>query len=207
MWLSRYLRPKEIGFDNGFEFKMEFQDLCSSMGLKQCPNNAWNPQSNTILERIHQVLADGLVTFDLENKPIDVNEDDPFDEYLTAVSYTIRSSYYQTHGHSPAQLVFGRDMFSPVSVDVDWNAIREKKQLRINKNNNRENQKGIPHIYKKGDYVTLQKPGILQHLAIPREEPFKVMKHNNNGSIVIAKAPAKFKNVNVRRATPYNRKN
>ena len=27
IWLSRYPRPKEIGFDNGSEFKMEFQDL------------------------------------------------------------------------------------------------------------------------------------------------------------------------------------
>ena len=44
VWLSRYPRPKEIGFDNGSEFKMEFQDLCNNnMGLKQCPSNAWNP--------------------------------------------------------------------------------------------------------------------------------------------------------------------
>ena len=56
------------------------------IGLKQCPSNAWNPQSNAILERIHQVLADGLVKFDLENKPIDVNKDNPFDEYPTVVS-------------------------------------------------------------------------------------------------------------------------
>ena len=79
VWLSRYPCPKEIGFDNGSEFKMEFQDLCNNMGLKQCPSNAWNPQSNAILERIHQVLADRLVTFNLENKPNNVNKDDPFD--------------------------------------------------------------------------------------------------------------------------------
>ena len=82
---------------------------------------------NTILERIHQVLADGLLTLDLERTHINVNELDPFDEYLTAVSYTIRSSYHQSDGHSPAQLVFGRDMFSPVLVYVNWNAIRENK--------------------------------------------------------------------------------
>ena len=55
------------------------------MGLKQCPSNAWNPQSNAILERIYQVLADGLATFDLEGTHIDVNALDPFDKYLTAV--------------------------------------------------------------------------------------------------------------------------
>ena len=126
---------------------------------------------------------------------------------MTAVSYAIRSSYHQTHGHSPAQLVYGRDMFSPVSVDVDWNTINEKKQLSINKNNDRENSKRIPHTYRKGDYVTLKKPGILRKLTIPREGPYKVMKHNNNGSILIEKAPTKLKNVNVRRVAPYKKRN
>ena len=42
VWPSCYPCPKEIGFDNGSEFKMEFQDLCSNMGLKRCPRNAWN---------------------------------------------------------------------------------------------------------------------------------------------------------------------
>ena len=131
VWLSRYPRPKEIGFDNGSEFKMEFQDLCSNMELKKCPSNAWNPQSNDILERIHQVLADGLVTFDLEGKQINEDKEDPFDEYLTAVSYAIRSLYHQSHGHSSAPLVFSRDMFSAVSTDIDWNAIKENKQIKI----------------------------------------------------------------------------
>ena len=97
-------------------------------------------------------------------------------------------------------------MFSPVSVDVDWNVINVKKQLSINKNNDRENLKRIPHTYGKGDYITLKKPGILRKLTIPREGPYKVMKHNNNGSILIEKAPTKLKNVNVRRVAPYNRK-
>ena len=127
VWSSRYPRPKGIIFDNGSEFKMEFQNLCNNIGLKQCPSNAWNPQSNAILERIHQVLTDGLVTFDLEVIHIDVNKENMFNEYLTAVSYTNRSLYHQSHGHSPAQLVFERDMFSSVSVDVNWNAIRKNK--------------------------------------------------------------------------------
>ena len=63
IWSSCYFCSKEIIYNNGSEFKMEFKDLCSNMGLKRCPNNAWNPQSNAILEQIHQVLADSLVTF------------------------------------------------------------------------------------------------------------------------------------------------
>ena len=34
VWLSRYPRPKEIGFDNGGEFKAEFAQLCRNMGIK-----------------------------------------------------------------------------------------------------------------------------------------------------------------------------
>ena len=150
MWLSRYPRSKEIGYDNGSEFKMEFQDLCANMSLKWCPSNAWNPQSNAILERIHQVLVDSLVTFDLEGTPFDEDNDDPFDGYLTAVLYAIRSSIHQLHGHSSAQLVFGRDMFSPVSTEIDWNAIRNNKQIKINQSNDRENSKRVPHTYHQG---------------------------------------------------------
>ena len=80
------------------------------MGLTKKPSSNWNPQSNTILERIHQVLAEGLHAFDLDNKEIAGNYDDPFEEYLSAVAYAIRSAYHQTHGHSPVQLVFGRDI-------------------------------------------------------------------------------------------------
>jgi hypothetical protein len=63
------------------------------MGLRMKPSNAWNPQSNAVLECIHQVLADGLLTFDLEGTPIEEDNDDPFKEYLSAVSYALRSSY------------------------------------------------------------------------------------------------------------------
>ena len=33
VWLSCYLRPKEIGNDNGSEFKGVFEELCKNMGL------------------------------------------------------------------------------------------------------------------------------------------------------------------------------
>ena len=65
-WLARYPRPREIGFDNGGEFMAEFRDLCDNMGLKRHPSSSWNPQSNAILERIHQVLADCLRPFNLD---------------------------------------------------------------------------------------------------------------------------------------------
>ena len=72
------------------------------MGSEQKPTKAWNLQLNAILECIPQVLGDCLVTFDLENTPIDPDNQDPFDEYLSSVVYAIRSLYHQSHGYSPA---------------------------------------------------------------------------------------------------------
>ena len=152
VWLARYPRPKEIGFDGGSEFKAEFQELCENMGLKRKPSGAWNPQSNSVLERIHQVLKDCLLSFNLEKR--DLHEKDPFEEFTTKAAYAIRSAIHTTLGYSPTQLVFGRDMFMPVNFRVDWEAIQARKQKSIHKSNIRENQKRIPHVYKEGD-ITL----------------------------------------------------
>ena len=56
------------------------------MGLKRKESNSWNPQSNLILKRIHQVLGDGLRAFNLDNINIDPEDDDPFDDYITALA-------------------------------------------------------------------------------------------------------------------------
>jgi hypothetical protein len=98
---------------------------------------------------------------------------------LSAVSYALRSSYHQAHGHSPAQLIYGRDMFLPVSVDIDWESIKNRKQQKINKSNDRENSSREPHQYNPNDLVTLKKPGILRKLTIPRAGPYKVIRQNN----------------------------
>ena len=200
-WLARYPRPVEIGFDNGSEFKMEFQDLCKNMGLTKKTSLPWNPQSNSILERVHQVLGDCLRTFNLDNK--ELNPDHPFEEFLTASAYAIRCAYHTTLGFSPAQLVFGRDMFMPIETPVDWEQIRIRKQNQINKDNVRENSKRTPHDYAQGDLITIKRPGIIPKLSIPRMGPYKVTQAHNNGTVTIQKQPFVTERVNQRRIRPF----
>ena len=200
-WLARYPRPVEIGFDNGSEFKMEFQDLCKNMGLTKKTSLPWNPQSNSILERVHQVLGDCLRTFNLDNK--ELNPDHPFEEFLTASAYAIRCAYHTTLGFSPAQLVFGRDMFMPIETPVDWEQIRIRKQNQINKDNVRENSKRTPHDYAQGDLITIKRPGIIPKLSIPRMGPYKVTQTHNNGTVTIQKQPFVTERVNQRRIRPF----
>lgn len=189
--------------DNGSEFKGVFLDLCSNMELTPKRSLPWNPQANSILERIHQVLGDGMRAFDLENTQIDPDEDNPFDEYLSSVAYAIRSSYHQTHGHSPAQLAFGRDMFVDSKAEIDWNKIRERKQNKIKKSNERENAGRIDFTYRIGDMILIKRPGIIRKLSIPFEGPYKVVRHNKNGTVTYEKPLNVYETVNLRRVYPF----
>ena len=76
------------------------------MGLKEKTSLPWDPQSNSILERIHQVFADCLTTFELDELDINKEEEDPFEEHLSMASYAIRCAFHKTHGYSPGQLCF-----------------------------------------------------------------------------------------------------
>ena len=71
---------------------------------------------------------------------IDTNKEDPFDKYLQSVAYVIRGAYHQTHGHSPTQMVSGRDMFLPIDSRINWEAISRIKQEHICKSANKKIQ-------------------------------------------------------------------
>ena len=47
---------------------------------------------------------------DFDNADIDPNEDNPFEMGLAKAAQAISGAYHQTHGASPCQLLFGRDM-------------------------------------------------------------------------------------------------
>ena len=61
-WLCRYPRPKRARFDNGSEFKRDFIPLLEDFAIKPKPTSIKNPQSNEIVERVHQVVGDILRT-------------------------------------------------------------------------------------------------------------------------------------------------
>ena len=139
----------------------------------------------------------------MDDKAIPEDKNNPFKEYLASAAYAIRASFHASHGQSPAKLVFGRDMFMPVSRNINWDAIKERKQKAICTSNERENKKRINHTYKYGDWITIKKTGILCKLEVLRLGPYKVIKHHSNGTITYEKAPFNNKKVNIQRAHPY----
>jgi hypothetical protein len=168
--------------------------------MKKKRSLEYNPQSNGIIERVHQVLGDMLRTFQLEER--ELNNDDPWSEFLAAIGYAIRCTYHTTLEATPAQLVFGRDMFLPISFEANWAKIQQRRQKEIDRNNERENRSRILHNYQVGDKVLLDKPGILRKMTVPRQGPYQVEQVHTNGTIRIRRGAISDR-VNIRRVTPF----
>ena len=199
-WLCRYPRPEEIGFDNGSEFKDVFSATCRNYGVKEKHSTSHNPQSNGVIERIHQVVGNSLRTFQLESA--NLTENDPWTPYLASVAWAVRSTYHTILNATPGQLVFGRDMVLPIQFQADWARIKLRKQETINKSNAQENARRISHDYQVGEKVLLEKPGIIQKMSQPRQGPYEITKVHTNGTVRIRRGHV-TERVNIRRLTPY----
>ena len=93
-------------FDRGAKFMAEFSKMChNDYGLKRKPITTRNPQSNTIIERIHKLIGNIIRTFDVSN----IVNNDPWSGILAATKFAVRANYHTTLQESPMQLVFGQD--------------------------------------------------------------------------------------------------
>ena len=59
-WICCYPGPEQIGFDNGSKFKDVFSVTCKNYGINEKHSTSHNPQSNGIIEHIHQVVGNSL---------------------------------------------------------------------------------------------------------------------------------------------------
>ena len=200
-WLSRYPWPTQITFDRGSEFVgHDFQDMIKNdYGIKAKPISVRNPQANAIVERIHQVIGNIIRTFELQTNYLD--EDNPWKGILSAAAFAVRSTYHTTTQKSPGQLVFGRDMILNIKHTANWEYIRARKQKLIDKNNQNENAKRTPHVYKVGDEVMLRK-GTENKYEQPYSGPHPILQVNKNGTVRLQKG-AVAETVNIQRIEPY----
>ena len=200
VWLARYPRPRKVIYDNGSEFKRNFQPLLKDFAVKPTCISIKNPQANAIVERIHQVVGSMLKTNDLVNRIFDAI--DPWGNILAAIAYAIRCSYHSTLQATPGQLVFGRDMLLDIKFDPDWTTIQQRKQKIINYNNKRENNKRVPHDYKVGDFVYIIKDGVYRKLEGDKLGPFPITQVFTNGTVRIQRDLVNER-INIRRLTPH----
>eukprot|EP00804_Cyclotella_cryptica_P017384 CCRYP_020239-RA/>CCRYP_020239-RA protein AED:0.58 eAED:0.68 QI:0/-1/0/1/-1/0/1/0/488 len=200
-WFSRYPRCQYIIYDNGSKFKLHFEALCESYGIKRKPTSVKNPQANAILERVHQVITVMLRTTEIDMANTVVASD--LDVFLTNAAWAICSTYHTVLKASPGTAIFGRDMLFDVPFLANWNKIGEHRQYQTDLNTMRENHSRRDWDYKVGDQVLLRKDGILRKSESRYEsDPWTITTIHTNGTIRVQRR-TKSERLNIRRVTPF----
>ena len=81
---------------------------------------------NSILNIIHQIIANLVRTFELQNNYLD--EDDPWSGILAATDFSVRNTYHTALQAMPGKLVFRRDRIINAPFIGAWGDIRICKQ-------------------------------------------------------------------------------
>jgi hypothetical protein len=199
-WFSRYPHCQHVIYDNGSEFKLHFEPLCDSYGIKHKQTSVKNPQVNAILERVHQVIMMMLHTAEIDM----ANSVAPSDiaMFLTNTAWAIYSTYHTVLKPSPGAAIFGRDMLFDIPYIADWKKIGDYRQRQTDLNTKRENNSRVDYDYKVGGKVLVQKDGILcKTESWYYSEPWTITSVHTNGTIRVEHR-SKSERLNIRRVTP-----
>ncbi len=202
IWLCRYLQCQYLIYDNWLEFKLHFETLCDSYGIKRKPTTIKNPQANAICEPVYQVLGTMMRTSELDMAdsvhPADI------DTFIDNAAWAIRSTYHTVLKASPGAAIIGRDMLFAIPFVADWKQIGEYRQNQTDHSKARENNKPVDYDYKVGDKILIRKDGILHKAeSIWKKEPWTITTAHTNGTIRI-QCGTKSERINFRRVTPFS---
>jgi hypothetical protein len=186
-------------YDNGREFKKNFEPLIKDFDIKPVCTTVENPWANAPIECVHQVIHNILVTKQVEKLTFDYI--DPWGRILNSIIWAIRASYHSTTQATPTQAVFGRDMLFNISKVVDWSIIAARKREQIKKDNKRENAMRIDYDYSIGDRVYHIKQGVKRKLSEKKTGPYEITRTFTNVRVKLAKG-AKRMRLNIRNIEP-----
>ena len=183
VWLTRYPWPEKILYDRGSEFKAEFEQMIQEdYMVVPKPITKRNPQSNSIVERVHQTIGNMVRTFSVQNNE-DIDEEDPWTGILAAVAFAVRATVHTTTQASPMQLVFGRDAMYPINHQANWTYIQDRKRKLIELNNKKENKSRKEYEYQKGQLVYIKQEQSRKYGTDTYEGPATVTKVHENGTV------------------------
>ena len=154
-WLSRYPRPEMCAHDGGREFiGPKFQALLYSFGVHDIRSNAYNPQGNSICERMHKDVENTLTCLVQTHKPCTLADaKNLVDSALATCMYTLRANMSRATGNLPGALAFCCDMIMNIPLQADFRAICACRQLQVNDDLMRANARRYDFDYQPGQQV------------------------------------------------------
>ena len=120
-------------FGNRYEFKQDVTPLLKDRGVNPVLMTIKNPQSNVLVEQVHHIILNMLVTKDLANKVFDYIYQQG--EILASIPWEIRAYYHHTIQATPGQVVFDRDVIFNLASVVDWQVINSEKHRQVDIDN------------------------------------------------------------------------
>jgi hypothetical protein len=200
-WLSRYPRCQYIIYNNGSEFKLHFQSLCDTYGIKRKPTSVKNPQANALLEHIHGVLGNMLRTSELNM--VELVKASDINVFLSDTAWAVCSTYHTVLKASPGAAIFGQNMLFDIPFIADWQMIGEHRQRLTDLGNASENEGRIDYDYKVGQKVPLRKEGILCNTESRwHKKPWLITTVHTNGTITV-QCRNKLERMNIWRVKPF----
>jgi hypothetical protein len=193
-------------YDPGSEFiGAPFQQCLERNGIEKAPTSVKNPQSNAVCERLHSTIGDILRSMLHERPPDNVAQAyELIDTALASAQFAVRAAINRTMGLSPGAMAFHRDMFHPIPLLVNYNDLRERRQVKIDENNRRANRRRRFQDYQPGQEVLIlvYQPTKTEPRAIG---PFQIEQVHVNGTVTIRRNEHVTERINVRRIKPYRR--
>ena len=193
--------------DNCNEFLgPEFIDMLSKNNIQSVPTTVKNPQSNAVVERLHQTLKTTIAISLSENPPTSFEEvSSLIHRKCAAAQFAIRATVHTHSKISPGEMSFGRHMLYPFSRQIDWQQIISRKQEIIDRANIKENSKRQFFDYKIGDLILIlnkqSNKGKLDPNTLP-EGPWKITQVHTNGTVSILRN-SYIERINIRRIRPF----
>ena len=107
--------------------------MLKDSNIKSVFTSVKKPQTNTPVERVHQVILNMLVTKYFDKKVFEYI--DPYDETLGSIAWVVRASYRRTIMATPGQAVFGRDVLFNLASVFYWRVTIVAKQRQVDIDN------------------------------------------------------------------------
>ena len=108
-------------------------------------------------------------------------------KWIWRKEFPMRSALHTATQHTPSQLVFGRDTILNINQEANRQLIKQRKQVLINKANQKENHCRWSHVCYTGDKVLLKNASKTKFNQDTLGCPYAMTEVRNNGTVYARK--------------------